>query len=244
MKLQKIIDVLQSIALDSLAEEWDNVGLMIGDKNQEINKILIALDFNSLVLDEAINLGADLIITHHPAIFNPLKRITDKNYIKAIKNDIAVYSMHTNLDNAKDGVNYVLADLLELYNCDQAGMIRYGETIEKTLEEFIEFLKIKFNVQSVRFVGDMKRRIKKVAVLGGSGGSMIDDVINLGVDLYVTGECQYNHAQTAYENDLALIVLGHFETENPVIYKLFDMISHRIDAEIFVSQSENIYKLF
>ncbi len=244
MKLQKIIDILQSIAQDSLAEEWDNVGLMIGDKDQEIDKILIALDFNSLVLDEAINLGANLIITHHPAIFNPLKRIIDKNYIKAIKNDISVYSMHTNLDNAEDGVNYVFADLLELYNCSQSGMIRYGETEEKTLEEFAEFTKEKFNVQTVRIAGNMNKKIKKVAVLGGSGGSMIDDVINLGVDLYVTGECAYNYAQTAYENDLALIVLGHFETENPVIYKLKDMLSQRIDQKIFVSKTENIYKLF
>lgn len=242
MKLQKIINELEKIAPKHLAEEWDNVGLMIGDVDSEINKILIALDFNSLVLDEAIRMKADLIITHHPVIFNPLKSVTDKNILNAIQNKISIYSMHTNLDNAVNGVNYALAEILNLYNCSQSGMIRWGYCEEKTLAHYVELVKSKLKTDSVRVVGDNNKSIKKIAVLGGSGGSFVEQVCSLGCDLYITGECAYNYAQDAFENDLCVIAAGHFETENPVVNKLKKMLELRIDVEIFESETENVYK--
>ena len=242
MKLQKIINELEKIAPIELAEDWDNVGLMVGDNESDINKVLIALDFNSLVLEEAIKVKADLIITHHPLIFNPLKSVTDKNILKAIENKISIYSMHTNLDNAVNGVNYALAEILELYNCAQSGMIRWGYCEEQTLSYYVNLVKEKLKTDSVRIVGDNNKNIKKIAVLGGSGGSFVNQVSDLGCDLYITGECAYNYAQDAFENDLCVIAAGHFETENPIVSKLKKILEHRIDAEIIESQTKNIYK--
>lgn len=242
MKLQKLINELEKIAPLELAEEWDNVGLMVGDENKEINRILVALDFNSSVLEEAIKKEVDLIITHHPLIFKPVKNITDKRILTAIKNDISVYSMHTNFDNAVNGVNYALAETLELYNCNQNGMIRWGYCNEVTLSQFIDYVKEKLNTQSVKVVGSLDKVIKKVAVLGGSGGSFVDDVCELDCDLYVTGECAYNYALDAFEKDLCVISAGHFETENPCVNKLIKILENKIDADLIASETENVYK--
>lgn len=242
MKLKKIIGVLESIASPELKEDWDNVGLMIGTEDKDVDKILIALDFNSLVLEEAIKLKANLIITHHPLIFNPLKNITDERILKAIKNDIAVYSMHTNLDNAVNGVNYALSEKLGIYNCLSSGMIRFGYIPETTFGDYIDVVKRELETSSVRTVGNPQKTIRKVAVLGGSGGSMLNDAFPLNCDLYITGECAYNYALDAFERGLCVIAAGHFETENPVVAKLKKMLELRIDAEIFESKVKNIYK--
>lgn len=242
MKLKKIISVLESIASPELKEVWDNVGLMVGTEDKDVDKILIALDFNSLVLEEAIKLKANLIITHHPLIFNPLKNITDERILKAIKNDIAVYSMHTNLDNAVNGVNYALSEKLGIYNCLSLGMIRFGYIPQTTFGDYIDVVKKELETSSVRTVGNPQKTIRKVAVLGGSGGSMLNDVFSLNCDLYITGECAYNYALDAFERGLCVIAAGHFETENPVVSKLKKMLELRIDAEIFESKVKNIYK--
>lgn len=243
MKLQKIIDILESIAPVQDAYEWDNVGLMIGLVDQEISKILISLDFDENAVNCAIEHGADLIITHHPAIFKPIKRITDKNIIRTIKNDIAVYSAHTNLDVAVGGVNYVLADALEVYNCSQYGILRVGYIDSMTFGEVIDKVKRSLDVSALRIVGSIDKPIRKVAVIGGAGGDFVSYACDLGCDLIITGECKYDQAQNAYNQGIALIAAGHFETENPVVHKLADTLRRRIDVDIIEATSKNIFNI-
>lgn len=116
VRIKDIADFMNQKAPNNLAYSWDNVGLMVGDMNQEVNKILLTLDLTPSIMDLAIEKEIDLVITHHPFIFHPLKRINDPNILKLIKNSIAVYSAHTNLDLVKNGVNYALAERLELTN--------------------------------------------------------------------------------------------------------------------------------
>lgn len=242
MKLQKIIDVIESLAPLETACEWDNVGLMIGDADSDINSIVISLDFDKNALNTAIKHGANLIITHHPAIFKPLDRITDSLIIDTIKNNICVYSAHTNFDCALGGVNYALADKLGMYNCIQHGMMRIGKINEDTFENVIANVKVTLNTNSVRFVGDLSRRISKVAVLGGSGGDFITEASALGCELLVTGECKYNQAQLAHSVGICIIEAGHFETEYPAMKNLADALKKRIDIDVIEASPYNVFK--
>ncbi len=243
MKLQKIIEVLESIAPPEIACEWDNVGLMIGLPQNEISKIVISLDFDENAVEYAIENSAELIITHHPAIFNSLKNITDELLIKTIKNDISVYSAHTNLDAAVGGVNYALADSVEMFDCTQIEMMRVGYINEETFSNVIENVKENLKVPALRIVGDLNKTIKKVAVLGGSGGSFIKDAVKQGCDLFITGECKYDQAQLAFREGICLISAGHFETENPVVHKLAEMLKKRVDVDIEEVIPKNIFQI-
>lgn len=243
MKLQKIIEIIESIAPVEIACEWDNVGLMIGTPDKEISKILISLDFDFNALECAIESKADLIITHHPAIFKPLRSITDERIIKAIENGISVYSAHTNLDAAIGGVNFALSDKLGMFNCTQHGMMRVGMVEEDTFINIINNVKEHLDVSALRVVGDMNSKIRKVAVLGGAGGDFISKACNLKCDLFITGECKYDQAQLADKYGICLIAAGHFETENPVVHKLADKLRNRINTEIIEVVPNNIYRI-
>lgn len=213
MKLKEIIAFLEKLAPIETAEEWDNPGLQTGDYNQEINNILISLDFTDEVLDFAVKNNCELIITHHPVIFKPLYQITDNKIIKAVKNNISLYSAHTNLDVAENGVNDALASALNLTNVKSDGILRYGELDnEMPVEEFLLYLKEKLNVSYLR-VSEFNRKIRKVGVVGGSGGDFLNQAIEVGCDAFVTGEASYHLAETALKNDIMLVSAGHYETE-------------------------------
>ena len=242
MKLQKIIDVIEKIAPPENACEWDNVGLMIGNPDCEISRVVISLDFDENAVKTAVENNANLIITHHPAIFKPLSRITDKLIIETIKNDICVYSAHTNFDCAVGGVNYALAEKIEMYDCVQYDMMRVGRIKEASLSNVVNCVKEKLDTSSVRVVGDLDKPIKKVAVLGGSGGDFTSIAFNLGCDLLVTGECKYNDAQEAHKLGISVIAAGHFETEYPAVKKLADVLKTRIDVDIIEAKPFNVYR--
>lgn len=243
MKLQKIIDVIETIASPEKACEWDNIGLMIGNVDNEITKIVVSLDFDENAVEYAIKSGAELIITHHPAIFKPIKNITDKLIIKTIQNNIAVYSAHTNLDAAVGGVNYALAECIEMFDCTQYGMMRVGFVKDDTFINIIDNIKKSLNVSALRVVGDFNKTVKKVAVLGGSGGDFISDACELNCDLFITGECKYNQAQLADKKGICLISAGHFETENPVVNKFVNLLKMRLNVDIEEVPSKNIYRI-
>lgn len=213
MKLKEITDFLEQIAPVEIAEEWDNSGLQIGDFNQEIKNVLLSLDFTDEVLNFAIKNNCELIITHHPVIFKPLYQISDKNIIKVIKNNISIYSAHTNLDIAENGVNDVLASTLCLTKIKSDGILRYGE-LEKEMsaEEFISYIKEKLNVPFLR-VSEFDKKIRKVGVVGGSGGDFLSQAIKADCDAFVTGEASYHLADTAKNNNIMLVSAGHYETE-------------------------------
>ena len=242
MKVYQITEILEKIAPLEIAEEWDNVGLIIGDKNKEVKKLLVALDINTEILKQAVDLGVDMIVVHHPLIFKPINRINDSILLSLIQNNIAVYASHTNLDNSEPGVNSVLADVLLLKNVSREGMLAIGEINETSAFDFIAFVKKQLKVEAVRVSNyELNKKIKKVAVLGGSGGDFVQQVANLKCDAFVTGEASYHDAQLAYENDLLLISAGHFETENPVVDMLTQYLTDNTDAEVVKAQPFNVY---
>ena len=222
-----IIEFLEEKFPPSLAYEWDNIGLQVGDVNQEISKVMIALDGITAVVDEAKKKNVDLIITHHPFIFSGLKSIDfsvpqGRNIQKLIKNDIAIYTIHTNYDVAFGGMNDLLAQKLGLFDVHPFVMIdevhglgRIGEVeFDTSLIELAEKIKDQWMHEEVSGIKTVDCgsgcRIKKVAVIGGSGGKYIHEAKAVGADVLVTGDVTYHMAVDAREIGLNLLDIGHF----------------------------------
>lgn len=235
--VRNIFDHLNKLADIKLAEKWDNVGLMLGDFNSEVKNVLVCLDVTTTVVNEAITNNIDLIISHHPLIFKPLKSLDftvdfKSNIIKSlVKNDISVISFHTNLDSATYGLNDFLAKKLELKNIrilfehetyKNAGLGRIGELAEEfTQKEFITYIKEKFNLETISAVLGNNDNIKTVALLGGSGADFIYTLPE--VDIYLTGDVGYHVALDALEMKKNIIDVGHF-TEHLVKDLLLEYI--------------------
>ena len=226
MKLEEIINIIEDWAPLESAEDFDNVGLIIGDKSEKITKALITIDTLENVVDEAIEEKCNLIISFHPIIFSGLKRITRDTYVervvsKAIKNNINIYALHTNLDNHPKGVNFQIAKHLNLINTKilipkigfKGGMGMIGDLKESFSEEdFLKYVKKKMNVKSIKHSPFINKKIKKVAVLGGSGSFAIDHAINSKADCLITADLKY-HDYFKGENKILLLDIGHFESE-------------------------------
>lgn len=226
VELNKILDFINEFAPASLAESYDNVGLLIGGKDREINKVLITLDADEAVIQEANDKGCDLVISHHPLIFSPLKRITDDDSISRtvtslIKNNIALISAHTNFDSVKNGLCDLFLDKIAdvknkkaLTGDEENGCGRIGEIPEKLkLADILQRVKNEFCLDTVRYVGDKERLIKKIAVCNGGGADFIYDANAGDAELYITGDIKYHHARFAYENGMSLIEIPHYNAE-------------------------------
>ena len=222
----EVIQLFEQFSPKQFAVEGDKIGLQIGTLNKPIHNVMIALDVLEDVLDEAIRRDVDLIIAHHPPIFRPLKSIqTDspsgRIVEKCIKNDIAIYAAHTNLDVAKGGVNDLLAEALGLENYEvlsptiehsgeNLGLGRIGTLKdEMNLGEFAEYVKRCLGVEGLRVVGSLADRVKKVAVLGGDGNKYISQAKFKGADVFVTGDLYYHVAHDAMMMGLNIIDPGH-----------------------------------
>lgn len=244
--VRDIVSAMERFAPKSLAEEWDNVGLLLGRTDKEALKIIIMLDLDKNGVSEALDVGADMIITHHPVIRNGLKSVTDEDILTVIENKISVLSMHTNLDVAKDGVNQTLAEELSLYNIEEVDLdgfvTRGGEISVCCFGDFLSSVKKLLGIDNLRYVGNKNKPIKRVCVLGGSGGDFIERVRVLGFDAYVTSDIKYHQAQLAEKIGLCVVDAGHFETENPVIYKVARYLRSCFDdAEIITSLRNKSY---
>ena len=231
MKLQEIIDKIESFAPPCIACEGDNIGLMFGKRDKEIKKVLVTLDVDMLVIREAAAAGADLILSHHPLMFDGLKLINEDTVsgaclLELAEAGIALYSAHTNLDCAVGGLNDRFAGKLGIsathpiavtYTDEtgkEFGLGRVG-TIEKetTLSEFAAFVCRQFNQPYTAYVGNPDAKIKTVAVCSGSGADMISKKLTAEADVYVTGDVKYSGARKFASLDLNLITAGHYETE-------------------------------
>ena len=250
--VQDILNFIESIAPPYMAESWDNCGLLCGRKDKEVRKILVALDPFRSVIEEAISLGADLIVTHHPLIFrNPLMAVnedseTGRCVLTLIEHGIAAINAHTNLDLAPGGVNDVLAQTLGLRNIEiinpkgdtvPYGLLRRGDVPTQTLEQFLDTVKQNLRCEGLRYVNGGKP-VRKVAVGGGSCADEMFDALAAGCDTFVTSDIKYNQFRTAYELGLNLIDAGHFFTETPVM----PVIAEKLRAafpEIQIIFSEN-----
>ena len=228
MTVKDILNCITEVAPLQWQESYDNAGLQVGDLNTEVRKALICLDITEEIVDEAVAKNCNLIISHHPLIFRGLKHLTPETYIeravmKAIKHDIAMISMHTNLDNSYLGVSRVLAERLGLKNLHLlqpsesepefcgAGMI--GES-EKPMEEvdFLELVSKIIGSPCLRHSALTGRKVKKVALCGGSGVPFMTDAMRCGADAYLTADIKY-HDFFVPEGNILLVDGGHFETE-------------------------------
>lgn len=245
IKVSDIINCMEKLAPTKYAYSWDNVGLQLGNENQNVQKILTTLDVTNDVIKEAIELKADMIIAHHPLIFGSIKKITSGNplsdkLIKLIQNNIAVYIAHTNLDVAKGGTNDLIAEILKLENVNilnnkefdnpEVGIGRTGDL--KTSIQFGEFIKIvkeKLSLDLVVYTGDLDKQISKIGICTGSGSKYMMDAKKSACDLYITGDVTYHVAQEAVENDLCLLDATHFATEIKVKEKLALYINEEIN---------------
>ncbi len=232
MKLIDFLDMMERIAPRALAMEGDNVGLLVGTDRKEIKCVLVALDCTPAVAREAVEIGADLVLTHHPLFYHSIKRFGPEYvdsaaaYILA-RNGIGMYAAHTNLDSVFGGVNDVLANLLGLINVyplEPDGLGRVGELPKPvSLGALIDKCQEVMHC-SCRFCGDLNASVLKVAVMGGSGGGDIYEAFKSGAEVFVTGEATYSQGIDADTLGLKLITCGHYESErivlNPLISRL------------------------
>lgn len=249
-KVKDIAEKIEKFAPPSLAEAWDNVGLMIGDFESRVTTAFVCLDVTSDNVRRAIAEGADLIISHHPLIFSPMRRITEQDVSgriirELIRNDISVYSAHTNLDHADGGINDVLAKKLELtgirrFSADEA-VDELGKSIDNigrvgilenpmTMEDFADFVKNTLDCRSLRYVGNPDEVIRTAAVCGGAGGDGIYSAYHAGADVYVTSDIRHHEAQLAFELGINLIDAGHFETENIICEFMTEFLENNFDG--------------
>lgn len=229
-------------AKKELSEEWDNDGVMLcGDLKKPVKKLLVCLEINKKTATDAKAHGCELIVTHHPFIFRPLKNICGSDFELAsllISGGISVLSYHTRLDAAQGGVNDTLAKMLGLSDTEAfAGFGRVGFLPhELEAKEFLGYVKEKLSCPTLRTsLYDSKKKIKKVAVLGGAGKDYICDAAKI-ADAYITGDLSHNAFITANECGLLAVDAGHYHTENPVAQTVAQKLSESFsDIEIFVS---------
>lgn len=228
MKLNAFCDKMETIAPKELSLSFDNVGLLIGPDHDDIKRVLVALDLTVPVAKEAISGGYDLVLTHHPIFWDPVKRISPADGETAaayllIRHGIGHFAAHTNLDACSGGVNDVLSELLSLENVcplPPENLGRIGSlSVPMTFHDFAAACEDRLHTKG-RFVGDSDRTIRTVAVIGGSGGSDIGFVNAAGCDAFVTGEIKHCHALLAEHLGLCCCVMGHYETEFPVLKPL------------------------
>lgn len=246
--VKDLLETLDKIAAFGLAEQWDNVGLMVGDPDQQIQGVLVALDPTEEVLAEAKESATDCIITHHPLIFNPLKAIYTNQPMgrlvrQALKNDISVIGFHTNLDQAVGGVNDVLAESLGMVKLMPLAPVDRGQGRAESLEsadigfgrvgrlaeplsskDFIKRLCVFFNLSVLRVAGELPEEINTVAVCGGSGSDLAETAYASGAQVYITGEVKHSTARWAEAVGFCIIDAGHFATENPVVDSLVKVL--------------------
>lgn len=225
MRKEYFLTELEAIAPKELALPFDNVGLLVGTTRGEINRVLVALDCTDAVAREAVEFGADMVLTHHPLFFTPIKRIlpddpSTKAAFTLIRNDIGLYAMHTNLDAADGGVNDVLCERLGIVDQKAIGderIARLGRLSRpQSFGEFACGVEEKLDTR-VKVCGDTNREIVRVAVLGGSGGGDVRLVSDCGADAFVTGEIKHSQAIEAAELGLCVVSAGHYETEKVVM---------------------------
>lgn len=259
LKVNAILEVLNAIAPFDTAEEWDNVGLLLGDEHQTVRSILLALDLTEPVIEEAIQMKCDLIITHHPLIFKGIKRITmdhrlGRSILKLITHNIAVISAHTNLDQAfENGINYKIATLYHLKHLERLnkthgfGVIGTYDT-PMALDTFVQLTKNVFNIQHVKVANPSyveENGIKCIAICSGSASEYSMDAILAHADVFITSDIKYHEAQIVLDKKLMLVDVGHFESEVLFLPEFKQIIKHRIkqlepehEPDVFVSKAE------
>lgn len=245
MKISEIINALEAVAPRSLQESYDNSGLIVGDADNEITGVLVSLDTTPDIVQEAVEKNCNLIVSHHPVIFRGLKQLTGANYvektvIEAIRNNISIYAIHTNLDNVLDGgVNGKIAQKIGLVECETlrshpdhpdgvnigAGVLgRLSHAIPE--EEFLAHLKDRMQVSVIRHTSLLGKPVNVVAVCGGSGSFLLPDAIRSEADFFVTGDFKYHDFFDA-EDQIVVADIGHYESEQFTVELICEIIREK-----------------
>lgn len=253
IKVNNIINEMELLAPTYLKEDFDNVGLMVGDKNKEVKKVLLALDCTLKVIEEAKKENVELIITHHPLIFKRPSSITTdtlqgKKIIELIKNDISLYSSHTNFDSVENGLNDTIVSILGFDNSkileknkrdDKAGLGRIVSLKESIqLEDLISKIKKSLNINNLRVVKG-KDKVNKIAIINGSGQDFIGKAVALGADCIITGDTTYHFASDYKEMEISILDVGHFASEQITFFNVMENLKEKFkDVEFITSTVE------
>ena len=248
-KIKEVIRYLEGIAPLGFQESYDNAGLLVGDPDRSVSGILVCLDSVEEIVDEAVSRGCNLVVAHHPIIFKGLKRILGRNYvertvIKAIKADVALYAIHTNLDNVyHSGVNEKIAERLELENSQillpknnlvHAGSL-VGSGVVGDLQdalsglEFLKYLKKAMSCACVKHTRLLDKPVRRIAVCGGSGSFLLRRAIQAGADFFVSSDFKY-HEYFDADRQIVIADIGHFESEQFTIDLLRDLLSEKFST--------------
>ena len=248
MTVKQIIEALERFAPLNLQEPYDNSGLQVGFPGTEVTGILVSLDITESIIDEAVSRGCNLVVSHHPLLFHPLKCVSDAAWqqrcvVKALSNKIALYSAHTNLDNARGGVNFKIAERLGLKVTDwlspvegrDAGSGLVGELpVAEEAGSFISRVQEIFGVPCLKHTPAAGKSVRKVALCGGAGAFLIGDALKKGVDCFITGEFHYHDFFNG--EGMLLMELGHWQSEQFTCNLLENIIKKNFpDAEVKLS---------
>lgn len=250
MKVRQITDKIEEKSPVSLAEGWDNVGLLVGTKEKEVKKIMLALDATDEVIEQAIKENVDLLITHHPMIFSGMKRVTDRDFIgrriiRLIKNDISYYAMHTNCDvailndEAAKKIGLQSEEVLECTTTDaegnELGIGKVGTLSKSTsVLDLAKSVKEKFHNEHIRITGDVEKKVSRVAVSTGSGKSMVKHAIKKKAEVLITGDIDHHTAIDALAQGVQIIDAGHFGTERFMVEYMYQYLHTHFGESIVV----------
>lgn len=254
MIMNKLIKEFNNKYPQDLAYDWDNVGLLVGDDKKEIKKILLCLDITNDVVEEAINLKADLIVSHHPLIFKPLKKVTNKGLTEKkvynlIKNDINVFSLHTNLDSAKDGLNDFVLNKMNLNGnkiheefTDNKPIRMFKLNNKQSVIEIAEHIKKELGIKNIRLLSyDKNKKIERIAIVTGSGMDFYKEIKNY-VDLFITADVKHHEGLDALEENMNIIDFGHHESESFSIELLYKFLEEFNCFDIHKHYTKSIFE--
>lgn len=256
VKVKDIVKAIEAFAPLKLAYEWDNSGLIVGDREKEVKKVYITLDMFRFNIDEAVASGADMVISHHPILFGGVKKLdyaTQEGYVlsQLIKNDIALYAAHTSLDCTKGGINDVLAqkiglcdtEIIEQSEKEGCGLGRVGNLKDEiTLGELAEITKSALKTPFVRACGDINKKIKRVAVGGGGCSDLIPQAQLMGADVMITADLKYHIAADSVDTGICVIDAGHYPTEVFAI-EIFESLLKNTEVEIIKSTCKDVFNV-
>lgn len=235
--VREFYNFIDSIAPFNTQEEWDNSGILVGDENAQVNRILFTLDITDDIINQAVASGCELIISHHPLIFRPVSSIlSDTLVYKTVKSGVNVISAHTNFDKAVDGINDELCRKIGLSNFEKIGDTYLNiATIdcEMSCEEFVNMVKTSLKT-TIRF-NSVNKSIKRIGVCGGSGCDFLELAKEMKCDAFLTGDASHHKFLDADELEILLVAAGHFETENIAIKSLADKVKNNFDTECVIA---------
>ena len=254
--IKKVCGFLDSFAPTRLAEDWDNVGLLVGDPEIEAKKVMTCLTVTPESASEAIEKNVDLIVSHHPLPFRPLKRLTTETVPSRLLWDlvragVSIYSPHTGFDSATEGINQTLGQKIGLTELSplvpikddpaELGAGRIGRLKTATsLQAFVDAIKSEFAMDGLHIVGDLGSSVELVAVACGSGGSFLEKARRAHCDTFVTGETTFHTCLEAKANGISLVLLGHYASERFAVEELSRRIASKFsDMEVWASDQES-----